>query len=305
MKWSPVLGLASGGGRLDLAWQLSASSEGPNIHYVSVTVDAHHGAVYRYSEGVAIPGRPLRLGADGPARCMLHGPVGTGPTLAVAGLKASHREALAQYWARVGTAEHASIAAFARHVTELQRLGAPDTMVKLAVDAVAEEAVHTALAFELASRYAGRPLVPPRLPPELFDPEEPTDHEAVLRRAVVDGCINETLAAHEAIGNAGRVRDPVVRVALERIARDETRHAELAWAFVAWAASRDPQWRAVVHDAFAHAIPRWPTGPTGRDPQLVAHGLMDRHTRCRAWAHGWRTVIRPCTHALLHGASGR
>src|SRR5262249_36008239 len=50
-----------------------------------------------------------------------------------------------------------------------------------------------------------------------------------------EGCVDETIHAVLAEERALRATDPAVRAALETIAADEARHAELAWRTVAWA----------------------------------------------------------------------
>jgi hypothetical protein len=50
----------------------------------------------------------------------------------------------------------------------------------------------------------------------------------------VEGCVRETFGALVAHYQSSRARDPELRAALARIARDETRHAALSWALHAW-----------------------------------------------------------------------
>ncbi|HWZ87964.1 MAG TPA: hypothetical protein VNW92_03915 [Polyangiaceae bacterium] len=54
----------------------------------------------------------------------------------------------------------------------------------------------------------------------------------------VEGCVRETYGALVATWQAQVARDPVVRAAMKRIARDETRHAALSWSVGSWLETR-------------------------------------------------------------------
>ena len=62
--------------------------------------------------------------------------------------------------------------------------------------------------------------------------------EEILINVIREGCIGETVAAVEAAEALEHAVDPMVRDALARIAKDELRHADLAWQFVRWALDR-------------------------------------------------------------------
>jgi hypothetical protein len=154
------------------------------------------------------------------------------------------RRVVAEHWARAGLMEHASIAAFARFSLQLLALGAPPELVRAATAAMADETRHAELCFGLASRYALHGVGPAPLDVsrslgavELLD---------VVDLVVEEGCIGETAAALEAAWAAEAATDGHVRDVLRGIADDEARHAELAYAFVAWAARQDPRVRARV-----------------------------------------------------------
>jgi hypothetical protein len=134
--------------------------------------------------------------------------------------------------------EHASIAAFARFSLELLALGAPAELVADTTSAMADETRHATLCFSFASAYRGTEVGPGPL--VVGDCLAAPTLETVVRTALLEGSIGETVAAAEAGELARSATDPVVRDALELIARDETRHAALAYRFVRWALERDP-----------------------------------------------------------------
>jgi hypothetical protein len=156
----------------------------------------------------------------------------------------------AAHWLEMARGEHASIAAFARFVAILQQLGAPARLVAEALAAAADEARHAEQTLALASWFCGRELVfgPLAIDDALADRD---DIEAIVRAVVREGCIDETLAAHEAACMAAQAEHPRVAEVLERIADDEARHAALAWRFVAWMLGQRPQLRSVVAEVFA------------------------------------------------------
>jgi hypothetical protein len=62
--------------------------------------------------------------------------------------------------------------------------------------------------------------------------------EAIAAENAIEGCVRETYGAIVALWQARHAHDPVVAAAMEPIAADETRHAELAWEVASWAEPR-------------------------------------------------------------------
>lgn len=141
--------------------------------------------------------------------------------------------ALSRHWLLAARMEHASIAAFARFSLELLALGAPPDLLLESARAMQDETLHAELCFGLASRYGDSAVGPGPL--SLEQALGSVTLESAVENAVLEGCIGETLAAAEAQAASEHAKDPIVREILERIAADETRHAALAFRFVAWA----------------------------------------------------------------------
>jgi hypothetical protein len=155
----------------------------------------------------------------------------------LAGLSSDERAALAQHWTRLALLEHASIAAFARFSLQLLSLGAPPELVEDCTSALADESAHTRLCFQLASAYAGHNLGPGPL--DITSSLEVTSLADIVDLVLAEGCFGETIAALDALDAADAASDPVSVEAYARIARDEQRHAELAFRFLRWALPRD------------------------------------------------------------------
>src|SRR5690606_25878949 len=125
-----------------------------------------------------------------------------------------------------------------------------------------------------------------------------------VARAVVDavreGCIAETLAAHEAACLAGHADDPQVAAILRRIADDEARHAALAWRFVAWALDTRPELHSLAERAFAIDLqPASARASSTARPDQLGFGCPSAELRARWREVGLRELVWPCAARLL------
>jgi hypothetical protein len=194
--------------------------------------------------------------------------------------------------------EHASIAAFARFTLQLLALGAPSQLVFDSQLAQLDESEHSKLAFALASAYLGRPVGPGPL--DVGGALEDASLEAVVTLAFVEGCIGETLAALEASECAAHCKDRFVSERLERIARDERQHAELAWRFLAWAVRSHPSLASHVTSLLDRARAELADLPaaSGSDA-ILDHGVATANTRASLRREGLGDLVVPCASALL------
>jgi hypothetical protein len=226
------------------------------------------------------------------------------PSPRLEGLDRHLREALAQAWARAGSMEHASIAAFARFSLELIALGAGPEPLEQAHAALADETRHARVCFALASAYAGRPIGPGRLDVTGALSDLSLEHSVLT--AIQEGCIGETIAAAEAAEASRRASDPVIAAVLRDISQDEARHAALAWRFVAWALEHAPsQARERIaceleRVAELRALPE----PSDEQPaELAEHGFVVGRSRVALAAEVLREIIKPCARLLVPPAA--
>jgi hypothetical protein len=192
------------------------------------------------------------------------------------GLAPGERERCAAVWSNMALLEHASIAAFARFNLQLLALGAPAELIVESTCAIADETAHARLCFDLASAYVGQKLGPGPL--DIAGSLEAVSLGEVVDLVLIEGCFGETGAALDALEAATSESDPVLQSAYSRIARDEQRHAELAFRFLRWALERD---FALVSERIELAC---------EAPALRAHAA--------------REVAVPCLRALLDAVNG-
>jgi hypothetical protein len=199
-----------------------------------------------------------------------------GDSCPVSGRRAEHvrsagelvaRDLAGAWLAHAAWLEAASVYAFFRLADELALHGAPIALVRIARQSAMDEMRHAAVVASLAARFGARPAAVE------VDPPAPRSLEAIAIENAVEGCVRETWGAIVASWQAATARDLEIRAAFARIARDETRHAALAWAVDRWATPRLGQTeRARVADARAAAANEL-SGDIAHAPHLALLGL--------------------------------
>lgn len=150
----------------------------------------------------------------------------------------STREVVATEWARRVAAEYRS-AALAQHLgLWLIQLGAPIELIERCAAVVADELVHAELSHAVC-RAVGRsePQVLDRSTLSLPSSEEPLEL-AALSACTATLCFGETVAVPLFRLLRAGCTEPVPRTALDRIRRDEGRHAAFGWLLLDWLLER-------------------------------------------------------------------
>jgi hypothetical protein len=192
--------------------------------------------------------------------------------------------------------EHASVAMFSYFSLQLLAIGAPPSLIEDAHRAALDEIKHAELCFSLATTYAWHTIGPRRLP---IDEGALTgcDLQSVAVGTVEKGCVWETIAALEAEAAAALAHDHAVRAVQLRISEDESRHADLAWRFVRWAAQiGGAPVRAALHAAFARTLERLESVVVHgsiHEHRLEAHGILSEQRKQRVRIEVMNEVIRP------------
>lgn len=144
--------------------------------------------------------------------------------------------------------EAASVTAFERLADELTAHGAPASLAAAARASARDEARHAVVVGALA-RARGATV-----PEAQIDAPVARTLGAMARENVVEGCVYETWAAMVAWWQADHANAPDVAAAQRRIARDETRHAALAWSVRDWCLARADADGAALSAAMRGAV---------------------------------------------------
>lgn len=161
---------------------------------------------------------------------------------------------LAAWLQRAARSEMGSVLAFVTLCRELRAHGAPESLLRRALEAAAQEIGHARALTALAVR-AGAPR--PHLRRKHGFQLRPLADIAVEN--AVQGCVHETFSGLLARHQALHARDAAVREALARVAPEELEHAALAWDLHAWLLERlsKPE-QARVQRALRRAARRLP-----------------------------------------------
>jgi hypothetical protein len=210
------------------------------------------------------------------------------------------RNQVAQAWQQAALYEHASVASFARFTLELMALEAPPELLLAATRAQADEIAHARACFSVASSFAGSPLGPGNL--DLTGAmDTAVTPRGVMVQTILEGCINETLAAAEAAWLSEQTEIGEIRRVQKQIAEDESRHAALGWKTVRWLLQKHPELVNPARGAFAQALET----ATAEEPLatddawMTPYGCMPTAERAALQADVWKRVIVPCAQALL------
>ena len=159
-------------------------------------------------------------------------------------------DAVGALLAEAARLEAASVHAFRRLGSELTSMKAPRSLVRAAERAARDEIRHARVTSRLARRRGALPgcVVVGR-------GERARTVEAFAIENATEGCVRECFGALVATHQATHAKDPQLAQEMGRIARDETRHAALAWEIARWLSPRlGPASRRRVRQAMTDAV---------------------------------------------------
>jgi hypothetical protein len=192
-----------------------------------------------------------------------------GDVLATVGVPRSAR--LGAYLAEAAYLEAASVDAFRRLRRELISHGAPRRLTRAAERAARDEIRHARVTSALARRHGET------APRARRGSRAVRDLPAIAIENAVEGCVREAYGALVATWQAETAADAGVRAAMKRIARDETRHAALAFAVDAWVRGRlDAKARERVERSKSEALAELVNGAETPELMRAALGLPNR-----------------------------
>jgi hypothetical protein len=170
-------------------------------------------------------------------------------------------------------------------------LGAPTRLLSEANRAALEEVAHAETCWAFA-RSLGLDVEAGAFPfGERLELDVPL--ETLAAATVREGCIAELLGAHLLARAADLATEADVKGALEQMAREEARHAVLAFRIVAWALARGgASVRASVRESFENTRFKPDLG------ELALRANVDVGSLRRALNQGVEEVLRPAIAAL-------
>jgi hypothetical protein len=169
------------------------------------------------------------------------------------------KDAVGAWLAECARLEAASVRAFRDLRAELASLGAPRSLVARAGESARDEVRHARVMSRLARARGATPARATATATATKSTTPTTTRAARLaelaRDNAVEGCVRETFGAVVATWQSMHATDARVARAMKAIARDETRHAALAWAIASWLDGElDARSRAEVRRATSRAL---------------------------------------------------
>jgi len=185
-----------------------------------------------------------------------------------------------EYFERAAAHEARAVLAFHQLAFDLEELDAPPSMLAQARTAAQDEARHARWTLALARRCdPGAQLV-------LNERRPARRHLTVLELALENataGCVGELFGTWLQVFQARAAMDPLVKATAERIARDEARHAALAFRLFDWLDRRlGPREREAVRMTLRAAAQQVARAKLWSDDLAIGLGLPDRKQLARA-----------------------
>jgi hypothetical protein len=216
------------------------------------------------------PGRALRI--DAVAQLPDAPPPAPDPALVSA--PDDPRPRLGRLWLQDGLAEQAAVAAFGQLALQLLRFGAPPELVAAAHAAALDELEHARLCFSLARGYGeAASSVAPFPAATAVDRE--LDLAQLMDESIIDGAFAEGFAANGLLCAAAQCEDAAVTEILRRLAREESRHAALAWDIAEWALRVAPAALRARLPQLLDRLLRLRLDFSAYPDDLLAHGRLD------------------------------
>jgi len=202
-------------------------------------------------------------------------------------VRAQARSKRAARLADMAQLEAASVPAFRELHADLARLRAPRRILTAVRAAARDEVRHARAVGRAAERFGAS------VPRAQVAPTAPRTIEQLAIENAEEGCVRETFGAAIAAVQAERATDGALRCIMRVIAREELRHAALAWDIARWLdAKLDGAGRARVRAAREAALKRLRTELSslgGGDPVL---GLPDARSSGALLERIWEPLAR-------------
>ena len=208
------------------------------------------------------------------------------PAIDTGAIPLAARKIAAATWQRLLVQEDRSRAFTARVVGDLERLGAPATILRASRRVVDDEARHVFLCENVVRALGFAPTRPPVVLDAL--PEDDEAFERAMAEILVAGfAVGETMSVGGFAAVGAAASEPLVCATLRELTRDEARHGAFgehagAWLLRGWSPQRrHALWPACI--AAMESLEERAGGPLGAlpdvesDPELAALGAPAAH----------------------------
>ncbi len=218
-----------------------------------------------------------------------------------ASLPKAVRNTLGLLWMHGALSEHASIASFARAAMEWMHVQAPPEILHGLQRAGLDEVEHARACFAIAAAFLDHDVSPGPLP--LLEVRA-LDLATLAAETLEDGAISETLAVARAMHMREHAKPESIRIALQAIIEDESRHAALGWQMVRWAVEQGGESvrEAVIEAARElQAAPVAVVLPAPDDvaQQMASFGRLDDAKVQAIHRETWAACIEPMLRHVL------
>lgn len=171
------------------------------------------------------------------------------------------RGPLGAEWRDNARKEHASVAAFSHLALDLMAVGAPPHLISASHEDALDEVRHAATCFEIARSLDGvaespAPFPDARAQKRLFTISRKVALTQIALDALVDGVLNEGIAARLLAQLAARCSLPVLAPLLRGMAADESRHAAHSWEIIEWCLQEGGDFVATALESASRSLPR-------------------------------------------------
>ena len=200
-------------------------------------------------------------------------------------------------WTQIAISEYRAALSFGEILRLLLEIRAPLDLVGMAGDFVADEVSHVEIAARVAMDLGGGVAFEVDTTTMLQAPSSATDTFQRANDRMLIAAVHETFSEAIATGTMRASRHPLLRSALELIARDEARHTRIGWLYFDWAAeltSDDERARlgALTLDLLEELARVWSTRQSVAKDGVTQEGYLVEHVEELGWMDSESFVAR-------------
>jgi hypothetical protein len=191
-------------------------------------------------------------------------------------------------WTETAFSEYCVLTALGQTLVAFARAAVPLDLCSQVALFAAQEARHVELCARMATELGGGAPIPFSAD-AVSVPLSPTLTPLECANELVVGvlCVSETLSLPLLTLTMQSTTHPLCRAVLERIVRDEARHAQLGWEYLDWAKLDDPERErlaGVAARSLEHHAPGWERLKSRASDGITSEGFRLRDVHDLGWA---------------------